>query len=507
MGGGGSAHAAQAEQVQKENDRLKKQLDEYQKKVQDITTAQKEATAKANELTQRNAELEAGSKKISDATNERAKSLAQQELVNMAKVWRAERAVEQCKGITEVAHARLEFWTDAHEAAQMKVIDMHKTSEEHKKMVTSTDVDQESAQRAEAAARERLAELQASAAEAHREVAECRTAEREALVDSFSKETELALVEVALERGAQEENSAQELVEQREVELKAAQEALDAAKAALVEARQTAEVKKKEKAEAEAAKEAKQAALLSAEEKRKEREEAAEMADSLVIEAQAALVEAQRVLEGTSAKQVTLVDKTQDLEKVAVEVEHVESAAKEEKESAEAWNAKAEKALDEATMLLERQDEERKYLEALKRGGAAIGDSKAALEAAAMAAARALLEIVPYSDPGSDMPAIPKPKPIFSESYYNSRAAKESTLQPPISTELPPLAEKREGTPLTADEGGDSGGAVSSGDPIPKADDAAAEEQKSAEGDRISTPAGSAAGEHSIIPGVPQAVS
>ncbi|CAE7869806.1 unnamed protein product, partial [Symbiodinium microadriaticum] len=61
--------------------------------------------------------------KNSDARNERAKALAQAELVSMAKVWRAERTVEECRGIKEVSQARLEFWHDAHETAIVKTKD------------------------------------------------------------------------------------------------------------------------------------------------------------------------------------------------------------------------------------------------------------------------------------------------------------------------------------------------------------------------------------------------
>ncbi|CAE7590014.1 Aldh1a3 [Symbiodinium natans] len=135
-------------------------IDAAQKRVESAEASQKEALAKQSEIQKLNAELEALTKN-SDARNERAKALAQAELVNMAKVWRAERAVEQCRGIKEVSQARLEFWRDAHDTAVVKTKD---TSDNHlhvSKFREYAVQEATTAAAAEEAARQRLAEAEA----------------------------------------------------------------------------------------------------------------------------------------------------------------------------------------------------------------------------------------------------------------------------------------------------------------------------------------------------------
>ncbi|CAE7195558.1 unnamed protein product, partial [Symbiodinium necroappetens] len=202
MGGGASAPQPQATgspdaAILAENERLKKEIDAVQKRADSAEASQKAAVAKQSEFEKLNAELESVTKN-SDARNERAKALAQAELVSMAKVWRAERTVEECRGIKEVSQARLEFWHDAHETAIVKTKD---TAGNHATVSRSReDAAKEAAEAAAAedAARQRLEEAEAVALEANRQAADFREKERQAHVASFDFASAVASAETAI---------------------------------------------------------------------------------------------------------------------------------------------------------------------------------------------------------------------------------------------------------------------------------------------------------------------
>eukprot|EP00435_Cladocopium_sp_Y103_P037993 s1603_g10.t1 len=231
----GSAGGATAEETQ----RLKEQIDAAEKRAAKAEQEYKDAVAKHSEVEKQNKELTelaanfgARTRKIrkENLGNERAKALAQAELVNMAKVWRAQRAVDECKGKKQVSQDRLEFWQDALNIA-------------------------------------------AAAAEALRLAEECRRKEKEVFMASFQCDSFLAAAETAIEASRQAEQDAQELIAKREAELQGLQEALQKANERLQQLQSHKHEKLQEKERLKGDKDAKQAELQEAEAQRKRAEE------------------------------------------------------------------------------------------------------------------------------------------------------------------------------------------------------------------------------------------
>ncbi|CAJ1337458.1 unnamed protein product, partial [Effrenium voratum] len=363
-----------------ENQRLKKEIDAALKRAEEAEAKQKEAAAKGEATEKLNAELQDAAKD-SNARNERAKALAQAELVNMAKVWRAQRAVEECKGIREVSQARLEFWRDALSTAEAKRQDMETSHSEASRVRDSAaEVAQDAARVAEEA-ESQLAQAQALMSEALRVAEECRQKEREAYVASFGCDGLLAATSSALSESEQAEQLAQESVAKREAEMQALQDALLAAREILRKVQGNKEVKLQEKERLEQEKSAKEAELQEAERARQQAEADLARTEESLAEAKAALLEAQRDLAQKRGTEESSSIKEETIQSFAMEAEQIQQSTKVELETSEDHTVQAEEALQRAEELLSEQKEESKQLEVRMREDASRGDQKSAMDA------------------------------------------------------------------------------------------------------------------------------
>eukprot|EP00435_Cladocopium_sp_Y103_P046121 s1603_g13.t1 len=104
-----------------------------------------------------------------------------------------------------------------------------------------------------------------------------------------------------------------------------------------------------------------------------------------------------------------------------MEAEQIERTTKQEVLNSEDHSKKAHEALQVAEGLLQEQNQESKQLEVRLREEASKGDHKAAMDAAAIAAARALLELVPFKDPSQSVPNHTEAPSVFTEAYNQNR--------------------------------------------------------------------------------------
>lgn len=417
MGGGASsAGGATAEETQ----RLKEQIDAAEKRAAKAEQEYKDAVAKHSEVEKQNKELTELAANFG-ASNERAKALAQAELVNMAKVWRAQRAVDECKGKKQVSQDRLEFWQDALNIAVNKRKDMEfSRSDANRNSVAASQEAQDSSRAAEAA-KTQLQEAEAAAAEALRVAEECRRKEKEVFMASFQCDSFLAAAETAIEASSHAEQDAQELIAKREAELQSLQEAIQKANERLQQVQSHKHEKLQEKERLKGDKDAKQAELQEAEAERKRAEEQLQEADQAVENAKKMLLEAQKDLETKVGLEQSFTVKQRTFQHFAMEAEQIERTTKQEVLNSEDHSKKAHEALQVAEGLLQEQNQESKQLEVRLREEASKGDHKAAMDAAAIAAARALLELVPFKDPSQSVPNHTEAPSVFTEAYNQNR--------------------------------------------------------------------------------------
>lgn len=250
---------------------------------------------------------------------------------------------------------------------------------------------------------------------------ECRRKEKEVFMASFQCDSFLAAAETAIEASTQAEQDAQELIAKREAELQSLQEAIQKANERLQQVQSHKHEKFQEKERLKGDKDAKQAELQEAEAERKRAEEQLQEADQAVEAAKKMLLEAQKDLETKVGLEQSFMVKQRTFQHFAMEAEQIERTTKQEVLNSEDHSKKAHEALQVAEGLLQEQNQESKQLEVRLREEASKGDHKAAMDAAAIAAARALLELVPFKDPSQSVPNHTEAPSVFTEAYNQNR--------------------------------------------------------------------------------------
>eukprot|EP00434_Breviolum_minutum_P010552 symbB.v1.2.009308.t1/scaffold591.1/size328851/17 len=130
---------------------------------------------------------------------------------------------------------------------------------------------------------------------------------------------------------------------------------------------------------------------------------------------------AQKDLEQKVGLEQSFAVKQRTFQHFAMEAEQIERTTNQEVLTSEDHSIKAQEALRTAEGLLQEQNQESKQLEIRLREEASKGDHKAAMDAAAIAAARALLELVPFKDPSQSVPVYNEAPSVFSEAYNQNR--------------------------------------------------------------------------------------
>lgn len=238
---------------------------------------------------------------------------------------------------------------------------------------------------------------------------------------SFECDSFLAAAETAIEEAQQAELHAQDLVSKREADLQAVQEALQKATERLQELQSRKDEKTQEKARLQSEKDAKQATLQEAGEERTRAEEQLQEAELQVENAKKSLLEAQKDLEQKLGLEQGFAVKKRTFQTFAMEAEQIERTTNQELLNSEERSTKAKEALQKAEEMLSEQNQESKRLEVKLREETNKGDTKAAMDAAAIAAARALLEIVPFKDPSLTVPKHTEAPDIYSDAYNGHR--------------------------------------------------------------------------------------
>lgn len=444
MGGGGSRQALEQER-EKARDKERETLQlELKTKEVDRIKAQAAYDALLGQTTAEDRQVA-----LVQGKAEAAKKMAETEMVQLSRKWRKELRVEQAEGRVGLSRDRVQMLAEAYESAKSLHLDARA------KLDSAAE---ESA--CEHAAALRTAEASSAAQLAREEAfavvqglklitATRRTAERsaaESAVTAASNETlarqQGESIQVALDAA---ELSVQEKTETHA----AAQRALDAAQAVLSTANQRQQQQQIEIEQLRAAVEASKHYAMAAKSSLAEHEENIEQGEKALTAAQAQLEERMHLHESQVAKEASAKSTQLAHEPPVAEAERVEANAHTEFNRAKLLAVEDESRFTQAREELRAEVDEQTQRDSRNAAQAMRGDAMSALEAAAHAAARALLEIIPHRDPGgtpqpSQPPPppqaeLPKVAPYESSPVINFTADAEGEDEEPETPASPPV--------------------------------------------------------------------